>query len=113
VGWGKDRRKDIIMAEIVCRRTGKTVERMKESPYPGPLSDLIWNNVGEEAWQEWIEASLVLLNEYRLNLLDPKHADLYEKQMLKFLNLSDEEGLPKMQLTPTDPLKKTPPDKAE
>jgi len=95
------------MAEkIICKRTGKEAEKMEKSPYPGPYSDLIWNNISQEGWNEWLEASLVMLNEYRMNLLDPKHAEMYEKQMLAFLNLTGEGESPGLRTTAVNPVQK-------
>ena len=91
--------------KIICKRTGKEAEKMEKSPYPGPYSDLIWNNVSQEGWDEWLEASLIMLNEYRMNLLDPKHAEMYDKQMLAFLNLSEEGDDPGLRTTAVEPKK--------
>ncbi len=91
--------------KINCKRTGKEAEKMEKSPYPGEYSDLIWNNISEEGWKEWIEASLVMLNEYRMNLLDPKHAEMYDKQMLSFLNLAEDGEDPGLRTTAVEPPK--------
>ena len=94
------------MAEkIICKRTGKEAEKMEKSPYPGPYSDLIWNNISQEGWDEWLEASLIMLNEYRMNLLDPKHAEMYDRQMLAFLNLTDHAEDPGLRTTAVEPPK--------
>ena len=77
---------------------------MESSPYPGPLSDTIQDNVCRECWQAWIEASLIMLNEYRLNLLDPKHAEMYDKQMLAFFKLGEEEDDPGLNLEAPEPI---------
>ena len=93
------------MAVIVCTRCNEETEGMEKSPYPGPLSDAVLENVRERCWKGWIEASLIMLNEYRLNLLDPKHAEMYDKQMLAFFNLGDSDDTPKLNLTPPEPPK--------
>jgi len=78
---------------------------MEVSPYAGPLADLIRENVCETCWQEWMDASLIMLNEYRLNLLDPKHAEVYDQQLLAFLNLTEGKTGPRLRLSPTEPPK--------
>jgi Fe-S cluster biosynthesis and repair protein YggX len=60
---------------------------MAKSPYYGPLAETILSSTCEKCWKEWMDASLILLNEYRLNLLDPKHAEIYDRQLLAFLNI--------------------------
>jgi Fe-S cluster biosynthesis and repair protein YggX len=47
-----------------------------------------------------------MLNEYRLNLLDPKHAEMYDQQMQIFLGLMDPGSAPQLNLKPPEPPKK-------
>lgn len=92
------------MSDFACRRCGATEGKFEKTPYPGPLSDLILGNVCQSCWRDWFDASLIMLNEYRLNLLDPKHAEMYDQQMLAFLNLLDPEQSPHFNLEARSPL---------
>ena len=78
------------MPKVFCKRSGCELEGMEESPIKGPLSEIILNNVSQSAWDDWMQASIMMLNEYRLNLLDPKHQEVYDQQMLAFFGLLEE-----------------------
>jgi Fe-S cluster biosynthesis and repair protein YggX len=38
-------------------------------------------------WDEWKETQVKLINEYRLNVVDPKHFERLMQEMRTFLNL--------------------------
>ncbi len=58
-----------------------------EAPLKGPVGNMILEHVSEQAWQEWVEAQIKIINELRLDLSEEKaHMRLYE-EMLEFLNL--------------------------
>ena len=46
------------------------------------------------AWQQWLQHQTMLINEYRLNPLDPKSRTFIEEQMQKFFFEDDEAELP-------------------
>lgn len=91
---------------FACKKCGGEEGQFEKTPYPGPYGKLIQENTCETCWKEWIDASLIMLNEYRLNLLDPKHAEMYDKQMLAFLGLGNPEDSPNLNLSPVTPIKK-------
>jgi Fe-S cluster biosynthesis and repair protein YggX len=39
-------------------------------------------------WREWLGAQVMLINEYRLNLMDPEARRVLETQMRSFLKLA-------------------------
>ncbi len=47
----------------------------------GELGKKIWENVSKEAWQQWIKHQTMLINENRLNLMDPKARKYLSEQM--------------------------------
>jgi Fe-S cluster biosynthesis and repair protein YggX len=85
---------------FTCKRCNATEGQFEKTPYPGPYGELILENICQVCWQDWMDASLIMLNEYRLNLLDPKHAELYDKQLLSYLNLGESEDSPNLNLKP-------------
>jgi Fe-S cluster biosynthesis and repair protein YggX len=89
---------------FTCKRCGAVEGQFEKSPYPGPFAQLILENTCEACWNAWMDASLIMLNEYRLNLLDPKHAEMYDKQLLMFLKLSEDQDGPRLNLTPPEPV---------
>ena len=78
------------MARMVnCVKLGKEAEGLDRLTYPGDLGKRIFENVSKEGWQQWVNQQTILLNEYRLSPIDPKHREFLEKEMDKFF-FSDE-----------------------
>ncbi len=69
---------------VNCVKLGKEAEGLDRPPYPGELGKRIFENVSKEAWQLWLRQQTMLINEYRLSPIDPKHRKFLEEQMEKF-----------------------------
>jgi Fe-S cluster biosynthesis and repair protein YggX len=69
---------------VHCVRLGREAEGLDFQPYPGELGKRIYDNVSKEAWQEWLAHQTMLINEYRLSLMDPKAKEFLEQQMEAF-----------------------------
>ena len=73
------------MARMVnCVKLGKEAEGLDRQPYPGELGKRIFDNVSKEAWQLWMKQQTILINEYRLSVIDPKARTFLENEMVKF-----------------------------
>lgn len=73
------------MARMVnCVKLGKQAEGLERPTYPGELGKRIFNNVSKEAWQMWIRHQTMLINEYRLSVIDPKAREFLEGEMEKY-----------------------------
>ncbi len=73
------------MAKMVqCVRLGREAEGLERPPYPGELGQRIFENVSAEGWQQWMQQQTMLINEYRLNMIDPKSRKFLEEQMEAF-----------------------------
>ncbi|BAU50234.1 iron transporter [Sulfurifustis variabilis] len=73
------------MARTVrCVKLGREAEGLDYPTYPGDLGKRIWENVSKEAWQMWMGQQTMLMNEYRLNPMDPKARKFLEQEMEKF-----------------------------
>ena len=73
------------MSRIVqCVKLKKEGEGLKVPPYPGELGKRIYQNVSQEAWQEWLQHQTMLINEYRLTPIEPKARKFLEEEMEKF-----------------------------
>ncbi len=75
---------------ITCKRCGSVGEALAQPPIPSALGGQIQRSVCQACWREWLRAQVVLINEYRLNLMDPQARELLEGQMRSFLNLGAE-----------------------
>ena len=72
------------MTRIVhCIKLDKDAEGLDFPPYPGELGKRIYENVSKEAWQAWVRLQTMLVNEYRLNMADPKARAYLTEQMEK------------------------------
>ncbi|MEN3113330.1 oxidative damage protection protein [Uliginosibacterium paludis] len=70
------------MARMVkCIKLGTEAEGLDFPPIPGELGKKVWENVSKEAWQQWIKHQTMLINENRLNLMDPKARKYLSEQM--------------------------------
>jgi len=70
---------------VRCVLLGEELEGLERPPYPGPLGQRIFAEVSKRAWQEWLRHQTMLINEYRLSLIDPKSRSFLEQEMQKFL----------------------------
>ena len=73
------------MSRLVhCTKLGREAEGLDRQPYPGDLGRRIFEQVSKQAWGDWLRHQTMLINEYRLNPLDPKARKMIEEQMEQF-----------------------------
>ena len=74
---------------VTCVRCGQT----GEAPPPNrigfapALKEKVLASVCASCWKEWEGVEVKVINEYRLNFLDPAHRDMLRKSCLEFLGL--------------------------
>ncbi|MCB1939633.1 MAG: oxidative damage protection protein [Rhodocyclaceae bacterium] len=72
------------MARMVnCVKLGREAEGLERQPVPGALGKRIFDNVSNEAWQQWVKHQTMLINENRLNLMDARARKYLAEQMEK------------------------------
>jgi Fe-S cluster biosynthesis and repair protein YggX len=76
--------------EIKCIRSGRIGQKMKLNPFDDEIGDFIVEHVSQEGWEDWIEMSIKVINELRLDLGDPEHQAVYDRHMRDYLNLPDD-----------------------
>ncbi len=79
------------MALVTCTRCGRTAEGLPFPPYPDATGTRIHQNVCGECWRSYMGRQVMVINEYRLDLLDPRAQEILTRDMLEFLKL---EGAP-------------------
>jgi Fe-S cluster biosynthesis and repair protein YggX len=79
---------------VHCVKLNREAEGLERLPYPGELGKRIFDSVSKEAWQQWLQHQTMLINEYRLNPLDPKSRTFIEEQMQKFFFEDEAAELP-------------------
>ncbi len=70
---------------VFCVKFQKDMEGLDEVPFEGhPLGQKIYDNVSKDAWKLWVDRMKMIMNEYRLNLGDPKAQEFLLAQMDAF-----------------------------
>lgn len=73
---------------VNCSKYGKELPGLDKPPFGGDIGKQIFENVSKQAWSEWKDdMQIKVLNEYRLNMANPKDYQTLVDQMLLFLNL--------------------------
>lgn len=70
--------------KIICAKLNKEAEALNSPPFPGPLGERIFNSISKPAWKMWLDHQTMLINEYRLSLVDPKAREFLREEMEKF-----------------------------
>lgn len=70
---------------VYCEYLKKEAEGLDFQLYPGELGEKIFNSISKQAWAEWQKKQTMLINEKRLNLMDPQARAFLEEQMQAFL----------------------------
>ena len=63
----------------------KRSRRIRLSILSGEIGQKIFENISKEAWQQWQSKQTMLINEHKLNMMNPEHRQLLEKNMVDFL----------------------------
>lgn len=69
---------------VNCVKIGKELPGLDRVPWKGELGQRVYDNVSKEAWKLWVEYSKMVMNEYRLNPLDPNSQKIMGEQMEQF-----------------------------
>ena len=70
---------------VFCARLKKEGEGLDFQLYPGELGKRIFDNISKEAWTQWQQKQTMLINEKKLNMMDPEHRKQLETEMVNFL----------------------------
>jgi Fe-S cluster biosynthesis and repair protein YggX len=70
---------------IQCAKLQKEAEGLAQPPLPGEFGKKIYEHISKEAWQMWLNHQTMLINEYRLSMIDAKSRAFLMQEMDKFL----------------------------
>jgi len=74
---------------ITCSRCGQT----GDAPPPhrigfgGPAKDRLLASICATCWKEWEGVEVKVINEYRLNFMEPEHREMLKRACLDYLKL--------------------------
>lgn len=74
---------------VICRKYKKELPALERPPYPGPKGEALYNEVSQQAWDEWKAHQTMLINEQRLNMMNPEDRRYLQEEMDKFLSGED------------------------
>lgn len=75
----------VTMRTVHCQKLNADLEGLDFAPYPGELGQRVFEHISKQAWQQWLGHQTMLINEYRLNMLEPKAREFLVQEMEKFL----------------------------
>ncbi len=70
---------------VFCSRLKKEADGLDFQLYPGELGKKIFDNISKEAWAEWQKKQTMLINEKKLNMMNPDDRQLLEQAMVSYL----------------------------
>lgn len=69
---------------IFCEKLKQNLPGLDSAPVGGDLGEKIYARVSEQAWNMWLSHQTMLINEYRLSLIDPKARTFLQEEMEKY-----------------------------
>jgi Fe-S cluster biosynthesis and repair protein YggX len=69
---------------VQCVKFGRELPGLDRIPWKGEIGKRVYDNVSKEAWKLWVEHSKMVMNEFRLNPLDPKSQQIMEEQLTNY-----------------------------
>lgn len=73
---------------IQCARCGRQGPRQATAAYPGALGEELMTKICADCWAEWQQMEVIVINELKLNFMDPRSQDILVQQMREFLGLN-------------------------
>jgi Fe-S cluster biosynthesis and repair protein YggX len=64
----------------MCRKLGKELPGMKRVPYKNELGQRIYNEISQQAWDQWLQDSVKFINTYRVDLASTEGQKFMLKQ---------------------------------
>lgn len=70
--------------EVFCVQLKQDAQGLNQPPFPGLLGEKIFKQVSKQAWKNWLSHQTMLINEYRLSLIEPKSREFLQQEMEKY-----------------------------
>jgi len=76
---------------LTCIRCGQPGEPAPASrvPFAGATRERILGQICATCWKEWEGMEVKVINEYRLNFMEPAHRDMLKRACLDYLGLAE------------------------
>lgn len=75
------------MADTVsCVRCGRPdAPALSRAPLPGPAGAELRSKICADCWEEWTRMEVMVINELRLNFMEPESQEVLDRHMRQFL----------------------------
>lgn len=74
------------MATVHCSRCGRAeAPALTRQPLPGKLGAEVRERICADCWNEWQKMEVMVINELRLNFMDPAAQETLSRHMRDFL----------------------------
>ncbi len=70
--------------KVHCQLLDEELDALTFQTYPGELGKRIFENISQQAWQQWLTLQTMLINENRLSPINPEHRAYLETEMEKY-----------------------------
>ncbi|MDH5580242.1 MAG: Fe(2+)-trafficking protein [Betaproteobacteria bacterium] len=82
-----------MSATVECARCGRgDAPALAKAPFRGPFGEEILARVCADCWSEWRAAEVMVINELRLNFMDPSSQEILAAETRRFLGLDGAPG---------------------
>jgi Fe-S cluster biosynthesis and repair protein YggX len=76
------------MADLHCARCGREAQALDQPPpLPQKLADEVFARVCSACWDEWEKMEVMVINELRLNFMDPQAIPILHRHLREFCGL--------------------------
>lgn len=72
---------------VNCVRCHQDKSALEAPPYPGDLGEEIVAKICNDCWNEWLQAEIMVINEFRLNFMEPRANEILVRHLREFLAL--------------------------
>ncbi len=70
---------------VFCQHLKKEGEGLDFQLYPGEIGKRIFDNICKETWQTWQKKQTMLINEKKMNMMNPDDRAFLEQAMVEYL----------------------------
>ena len=81
-----------VSGAVDCPRCGMSKPALQKPPFAGALGAEITARVCGDCWAAWRAAEVMVINELRLNFMDPSSQEILAAEMRRFLGLDGPPG---------------------
>lgn len=77
---------------LTCVRCRRDAPRLDAAPVPGATGSEILERICRDCWTEWQGMEVMVINELRLNFMDPRAQQILDQHMREFLALEADDA---------------------